>query len=795
MRRGEYVVSAHHEIDAPANGTRLSANEFEFSGKDARKKAIAFAQQQDTKPTIKSVWVDKDTGETHFTDDDGKPVKVTKQDMDSEQRFRVTVQNRHVEFHESEKSARARAAELENAGLKDVWTERRKLEGGPGADLMSHQMQQLADALKRRETFKNLTASQKNDVVRAMNEASLKMLASTRIQTKRLPRTYVEGASHDLTRNTWEYAQSTSGYLAKLEHQPALDDAIKAMNDSVRQDDHKHKTIARSEIAREVNERLARPDAYQRGGKVSEATNRVMVLSFLDKLFSPATNFINGLQPTMVTFPVLAARYGAGRTFDHMSRAYRDISAMGIVGKGVKDTFGKMKGSDYEGTNFLDEIKSRVAPKEREMLDYLAARGSIDPESGMEIGKLIKAKSGAIGKIDMGIGYMEGMARQMPQAIESINRAVTALATYRLEMARGVKHEDAMLRAQETVNNTQGNYSASNAAPLFNHPVAKVALQFRKFGQMMYHLMGYNVGKALYGATREEKMEAYKTLAGIAATHAAMAGALGLPTEPFKYLLMGANAAGLTSTSWGDVENKVRDFAADHFGKTAGEVITKGLPHLAGIDLSSRVGADSWTTFGEPKTYKDSDVKSWLFDSIAGAPISLIGDWVKGANALTHGDVQKAGELMIPNKFIADSLKAYRLMTEGKKSATGRQTMTPYSPLEAATRAFGLTPAREEETAAKNSAYYSASQEQKTERGSLVTGWVTAEPADKTKAWTAIQKWNAGVPKEAKITLGELSSAKSRRDSEQRRGTVKGGLTVGKHDKYLLKRANDTYNQ
>jgi hypothetical protein len=91
MRRGEYVVSAHHEIAAPANGTRLSDNEFEFAGKDARKKAIAFAQQQDTKPTIKSVWVDKNTGETHVTDDDGSEVRITRHDDDAEQRFRVTV--------------------------------------------------------------------------------------------------------------------------------------------------------------------------------------------------------------------------------------------------------------------------------------------------------------------------------------------------------------------------------------------------------------------------------------------------------------------------------------------------------------------------------------------------------------------------------------------------------------------------------------------------------------------------------------------------------------------------------
>src|SRR5262249_26039193 len=161
-----------------------------------------------------------------------------------------------------------------------------------------------------------------------------------------------------------------------------------------------------------------------------------------------------------------------------------------------------------------------------------------------------------------------GVARQMPQAIEMMNRAVTALATYRLEVARGLSHEDAMVKAQENVNNTQGLYSATNAAPIFNHPVAKLTLQFKKYGQMMYHLLGSNIGKAMYGATREQKAEAIKTLIGIAATHTAVAGALGLPTEPIKAMLMAANITGLTSTTWSDVENKVREYAAQHLGKT-----------------------------------------------------------------------------------------------------------------------------------------------------------------------------------------------------------------------------------
>lgn len=139
----------------------------------------------------------------------------------------------------------------------------------------------------------------------------------------------MEGASKDLTRNNWDYAQSTSGYLAKLDHQPTLDDAVKEMNDSVRQNDHKNDTLERSEIAREVNElKERRLPAWC--GAFSEASKRIMTLSFLDKLFSPTFNVVNSLQPE---FPTLAGRYGVGRSFDAMGRAYRDISGLSIIGK------------------------------------------------------------------------------------------------------------------------------------------------------------------------------------------------------------------------------------------------------------------------------------------------------------------------------------------------------------------------------------------------------------------------------------------------------------------------------
>jgi hypothetical protein len=118
---------------------------------------------------------------------------------------------------------------------------------------------------------------------------------------------------------------------------------------------------------------------------------------------------------------------------------------------------------------------------------------------------------------------------------------------------------------------------------------------------MMYHLIGDNIGRAFKNESPEDRMEAIKTLVGLTATHVAMAGALGLPTEPFKYLLMGAQAAGLTSVGWGDVEDKVRQTASNYFGKTGGEILTRGLPRLAGVDLSSRVGPQLMAAWANAK--------------------------------------------------------------------------------------------------------------------------------------------------------------------------------------------------
>ena len=781
MRRGDYVVRGEYKIEPPASARKLSDNEFEF---DRRDDAIKWAKAQDLRPVIKSVWVDPKTGETHFPDG----TKVTSKDVLGEQRFRVAVQNRHVEFFDTLAEANAAARSLADSGLKLKGVEERRFEPGDRqGDMLSYQLRTLMSSLERREGYRNMTQTQRNELVQALNEASIRFLGSTRIQSRRLPRRYVEGHSNDLTRNTWDYAQSSSSYLAKLKHQPELEAALKDMREHVTGDYTDPNTIGRSAIANEVERRVAQDNGFRPQGKFAEPVQRLLTVSFLDKLFSPAYNVINSMQPAMVTMPVLAGRFGVGRAFTELGRAYNDIAGYSVVKQGLRETARKtLAGS---GTaDFLADIKARIKdPGERKMLDYLTDRGSIDPESGFEIGQLVKSKEGLTGKLDTGLGYLEGIARQMPRAIEAINRTTTALAAYRLEMSRSGNHDKAVRYAQDTVNNTQGLYSNTNAAPVFNHPLAKISLQFKKFGQMIYHLLGQQIAKAYQNSSPGDRAEALKTLAMLTSTHVAMAGALGLPTEPFKFLMLGAKAAGLTSTGWDDVEDAVRETAAGYFGKKGGEIVTRGLPRAIGVDLSSRVGLDSLLSFGEPKSDKKNDVKAWAFDTLAGAPTALVGDWVSGANELAAGNFTKAAELLVPMKAASDSIRAYRQATEGKRSANGRALSEPYGLGEAATRALGFTPAREAEESSKASAFKRQSQAQSDKKSELTAAWVNAKGSERARVWAQIQTWNRSVEPNARITMNSLSSA------QKRRGNDTPGVKATKSNQHILRKLEEVY--
>jgi hypothetical protein len=786
MRRGDHVVIGEYHVSPPdpASGAkRISQNEYEFK---SRKAAEDYAAKHDLKATVRSVWVDSATGDLYHKGSDGKDYKVTSKDINSENRFRVELQDKHVEFFEGKKAAERAAAELKKQGITIRTVEPRKPDQVGLPQFMPGQVQSLMAALKKRQSYKDATPTIKREMERSIQEAGIQMLGSTRIQSKHLPRRHVEGASRDIVQNMFDYAVSTSRSLAKLEHMPELEQGLKDIDNTVEQDSSKLKNYARRAISNEVHSRIRQGDAFNEKDSLSPVTKRLLAVSFLDKLGSPAYSVINAMQPAMVTMPYLAGRHGVGRTFAALSKAYSDINAGSILKQGVIESVKKLKGG-HQADDFITTARNRLSHDEQRMVDEQMAIGNIDPSAGLEIAALLKDRSGIGGKLDTGIGYLEGIAREMPRAVEAVNRLVTATATYRLERARGATHEAASRAAGDAVANTQFNYSAANAPAGFNHPLAKLALQFKKFGQGMYQLIGSQIGQALRNESPQKRAEAIKTLIGIAATHTAMAGALGLPTEPFKYLVMATSP--VTGVQWGDVENKIRTAAAELLGKTGGEVATRGLPRLLNLDLS-RMGLDSVTSFGEPQTMKENDVEAWLFKSISGPVASLLGDWVKGASAFANGDLVKGAELTVPMKGAADAIRAYRQASEGKKSASGRQTLSPYTPTETALRALGFGNAREAETNEARSAYYSASNAQKEERAALISKAATATGAARAKAMVAISRFNQHVPAAVKIKPGDITR---KQKSNSATGMVL-GVKPSRQDRHLLQGVRDVYD-
>ena len=71
---------------------------------------------------------------------------------------------------------------------------------------------------------------------------------------------------------------------------------------------------------------------------------RLMSISFIDKLGSPAYSVVNAMQPGMVAMPYLAGRHGIGRSFAAMGKAYSDISAFKIIKEGLKETGRRIAG-------------------------------------------------------------------------------------------------------------------------------------------------------------------------------------------------------------------------------------------------------------------------------------------------------------------------------------------------------------------------------------------------------------------------------------------------------------------
>jgi hypothetical protein len=759
VRRGDHVVRGTYKITPPGNATVLKPNVFEF--KD-RKAAIAYvqrmAQTDMLKSSIKSVWVDKATGKTTGVEADGTEVRISPKDVDAENRFVVTVQNEHVEFVDGRKTAKRLSEDLKEAGLTGVSFEKKAWErDAQNAQMLSDQFRSLMATLDKREATSSLSGAQKAEMRALLNEVSLRYLGSTRIQSSRLPRRYVQGASKDLVRNTYDYVKETSGYLAKLDTEPMLEAQLENL-------EKRHKALVETGtganegsrlVLDEIKKRALDPNYGDTNGPMARAVDRILRASFIDYLASAGYSVVNSLQPALVTLPVLSGDFNPASASYQLIRAYFDLGTVRTVGTGIADTAKAVAGKQAD-SDFSSAMMSRLTEKrERDMIQELTDVGLIDSDGGLElVRKLDRSSSNTMHYlVDTPLGYLENVVRAMPQAIEAINRGPTALAAYRLMYAKTKNHKKSVQYAKDKVDETQGNYSSSNASPVFNTSVGRLLLQFKKYGQMIYTMLGQNVGRVISrDSSAADRARGVTTLAYVAATQQLVAGSLGLPLLEIPRLIFAGLASVGVDMDWEDFEEEVEKFWAEITGSDkAGEMltygVTRGIPGGWGFDLSSRVGMDSLLTFGEPRSGKDADEKEWIFDTIMGPAIATGWDMKSGIEDIFNDKWETGLQKLIPLKTITDTLKAARGIEGG--------TMNEQ---DAVLRVIGLTSARQARLATERRREIDDASESKNDRNKIISDFVNAvSEAERKAAWQRAQEYNANLEEgERKLTRDYL---------------------------------------
>ena len=786
MRFGKWEVRAQTDVKDPTSGKfykekSLQSYIVNFYGSDAEAQATKFATaSRDEHTKLFKVWTD---AKGHSQDAQGNVYTSKDVVNGAVESYRVTIQNRHVEFFESQNEANDAAAALKADKYYKSVELGEKIDTNETyqqATASSRGLQSILNELKDRDALAGLPPKIRQEAMAAIQQAVFRAAPGTSISKRRMQRKHVAGASKDSLRVMDAYARSTNNYIAGIETAHEIHESFKDLQT------HAGTDYSSENSARKVFNELSKR-RNQHGGAYDRSRPIVDFLTgwqFVDKLASPAYSIINMTQTPMITIPKLAEKHGLFNSARAVNKAWADIGFIGIIKSGFKESNKALWGrldSAVSYHDFVTKNNPKVTGNRVKMLDKLVEYGSLDPDAGFEA---LKARSG--NKAQNLLKYVEDIFRQFPRAVEASNRYGSALAAYDLAMKKpGTTHETAVEYARDIVDSTQFNYSAGNTSPYFNTAIGRVALQFMKFGASMYQLLGSQVHRAFNSkSSKAERLEAIKGLSYLIGAHVIMSGFGGLPLEPARGLVIALNLAGV-DVEWSDVENYVREVAAEMVGTEAAEVMVKGLPRALGFDVSNRI---NFSNLLVPEPQADFDERggtgAYFWQIAGGATGGNIEEIFEGFNHLQDGEYMQAVEKIIPIKMLTDISTAVRVGTVGKKTSA-RDVLMHYTPWEMFTRSLGIRPSSEAELSEARNTIYRRMETQSEGRSDLMRDYFDAVQQGggaQYKFQPRFNEYNAGKPRDQWITFpkaNEFVREKNRKAKTYKKGVpVKGNEQI-----------------
>ena len=802
-RVGDYVVHGRYEYEVPRGGQQLDAdgkqsstgNYFRFDTPEQRR-AFDLKYKEHKSSGHSNVYFDKATG-VRITGPDGKKAFDA---GTADVKYQLRLQDKLVEFHETLAEARASHAEWDRqireggVKLKMMGDEPRRMDVQEQArSFLDQPFQRALEELKKTPGWDRLSETQKGVLSEVTREAGLRAMGSTRIQSKRIKRRYVAGASTDFMRTFGQFGVSSAGYRAHLTHMRPINEHMKALDDERKaglESGHKSEiTYPRAALIDELRQRADVRDLTQRTGwdkASSTAISRFMQLTNAAKLGSVAYHITNGMEPDMVAAPILAARFGAGKVHMALRAAERALGMGATIKMGASETLQSLlKGPRRR--DFNKPIIDRVAAGpdgavKADLLREAVERGHMQRNAGMEFYQIALPSRTKAGRA---IDYVDSAARQMGVAMEAINRAKVLLASFDLARGSGMSVEMAKQFAFDTNIQSMGDYSAWNTAPLLKHPFVKPAFQFKRYGLKTYELMGHQIRDYLdHTKSPEDRRIAIAAFRNLLLRHAIMAGVNGLPLEPIRIALLAAGVVGF-GYSWEDLQQDMRKTVADTLGSDAGEIWAGGLPRFLGIDFSQRMNLSQLVTPFDPKSSKPDDTKAWLASIILGAPGDQMVNYWRAMEDLSKGNYTGFLAKMQPFKVTHDLIVAgQNIYQGGPQTSTGKDRGSPPDFLDTLATAAGFQSGRMAEQTDYRNAILRQKAVRHTERNAIVQDYVNADDgAGRDAAWQRAIRYNDNKIGPERITRGALEKSRASRARAAREDEF--GVSLDKSDKSL----------
>jgi len=399
-----------------------------------------------------------------------------------------------------------------------------------------------------------------------------------------------------------------------------------------------------------------------------------------------STALIQLAQVPMVTLPYLGGEYSYKDATRELGRAMRTITGAGR--KKTVELFGSPKEAEnYSGMFSLDNMQSSN-PEYKELkplIDGLVKYGQT--HSSLTYDLLEASESVTPGqKINRATGWMLHQT-------DRINRQVTLLASYRLEMARlksskqgdeqglsdAEKSERAVLHAIHIANLTQGGSSAATAPRITQNNLGRVLFMYKKFGLTMMYAQFRMLRDAFRGETPEIKKQGMRQFGGMVGIAALLAGVQGVP-------FFGAVAA---------IYNLFKDDDEDDLEMATRRVLETelayGLPsYYLNLDISGRISLTDLLV-REMRTGDKLSTPAAVAEQALGP---LYGIWLKGDRGfdlMSEGYMMRGWETVLPTA-LGNPLKAYRYATEGTQTLRGDPITGEVSTWNVLNQALGFSP-------------------------------------------------------------------------------------------------------